>query len=73
MCIHHICFMFFFAELTQRKIQECVKMGITVDITTDSLPKGHFDHNKDDCGNVTSKDEGLLSLSYLIIPSSKAY
>lgn len=49
-------------DLTERRIQECVKLGIKADFDSMSVTdgKGHYKH--DDCGNVTTKTKGLLSL-----------
>nr|XP_020472571.1 complement component C9 [Monopterus albus] len=41
-------------RLTERKIQQCVKLGITADFGVDKNPN----YNRDGCNNVTSKQEG---------------
>lgn len=50
------------ADLTERKIQECVKLGITAELSgvpfTDA--KGHVTVDK--CEPVTTKKEGLFLL-----------
>nr|XP_019937550.1 PREDICTED: complement component C9 [Paralichthys olivaceus] len=43
-------------NLTERKIQECIKIGITADF--DELAKGNV--GKKDCDDVTTKEEGSI-------------
>ncbi|XP_070706782.1 complement component C9 [Pempheris klunzingeri] len=47
-------------NLTERKIQECIKLGITADFGGKSLTdgKGHYSH--DGCNNVSTKNEGNI-------------
>lgn len=52
------------ADLTERKIQECVKIGITADFADTDLTKANF--KRDGCDDVTKKDDGVLSLFYQI-------
>ncbi|XP_037609315.1 complement component C9-like [Sebastes umbrosus] len=42
-------------NLTERKIQECIKLGITADLGIPGLEKGHLKNN--DCNNVTNKNQ----------------
>ncbi|CAK6963611.1 complement component C9 [Scomber scombrus] len=44
-------------NLTERKVQECVKLGITADFGTTSLTDGKAHYNRDGCDNVTTKDQ----------------
>ncbi|KAM6975774.1 complement component C9 [Tautogolabrus adspersus] len=44
-------------NLTERKIQECVKLGITVDLGTTEISDGKGKVSRDDCDDVTSKVE----------------
>lgn len=57
-------------DLTERTVQECVKIGITADFGAD-LGGGHI--KPEDCTDVTTKNEGLLLPSYLITLISTAY
>lgn len=51
------------ADLTERKIQECVKVGITAEVGFGgSTIDGHV--NRDDCTPITTKNEGLLPLAF---------
>uniref|UniRef100_UPI0037E75EB5 complement component C9 n=1 Tax=Semicossyphus pulcher TaxID=241346 RepID=UPI0037E75EB5 len=45
-------------NLTERRIQECVKLGITADFGTTSLSDGKAHLKYDDCDNVTNKRQG---------------
>ncbi|XP_041666576.1 complement component C9 [Cheilinus undulatus] len=45
-------------NLTERKIQKCVKLGISVDFVTTEISDGKGHYNKDDCDDVTSKVDG---------------
>lgn len=61
------------ADLTERKIQECVKLGITADFGSTSVTDGKAHFKKDGCNNVTTNSTGLLSLNYLITLILKDY
>ncbi|XP_076614325.1 complement component C9 [Chaetodon auriga] len=45
-------------NLTERKIQECVKMGISADFGGTSLTDGKAHYKKDGCENITTKSQG---------------
>lgn len=45
-------------NLTERRIQECVKLGITTEFGGTSLTDGKGHYKKDDCDNVTTKEQG---------------
>uniref|UniRef100_A0AAQ5ZTS7 Complement component C9 n=1 Tax=Amphiprion ocellaris TaxID=80972 RepID=A0AAQ5ZTS7_AMPOC len=47
-------------NLTERMIQECVKLGITADFGTTSFTDGKAHHKKDGCKNVTTKETGSI-------------
>lgn len=49
-------------DLTERRIQECVKLGIKADFSGMSVTDGQGHYNRDNCGDVTTKTTGLLSL-----------
>lgn len=44
-------------DLTERTVQQCVKLGITADFSADSQARV----KTDGCNDVTSKNEGLFS------------
>lgn len=58
----HLLFFAILADITDRQVQECVKIGITVDITGGA--HGHLKPKH--CENVTKKSTGKLSPSYPI-------
>lgn len=59
--------------LTERKVQDCIKLGITAELSGVNVTgiEGHF--KPEHCNDVTAKKEGLISLSYMITMISKAY
>lgn len=61
------------ADLTERKIQKCVKIGITADFGTESITDGKGHYKRDDCDDVTTKADGLLSFPCLNSLISQAY
>lgn len=61
------------ADLTERNIQKCVKLGITAEFGTASITDGKGHYNHDDCNEVTTKTDGLLPLPCLITLISRAY
>lgn len=60
------------ADLTERKIQECVKLGITAELGGIPFTEAKGKLGLDSCEPVTTKKEGQFSLSYLITLISKA-
>jgi len=47
-----------FADLTERRVQECIKIGITADLgSSGAVVEGHA--KKDDCDTVTNKRAGI--------------
>ncbi|XP_041816278.1 complement component C9 [Chelmon rostratus] len=47
-------------NLTERKIQECVKLGITADFGSTSVTDGKAHFKKDGCNNVTTNSTGEI-------------
>ncbi len=61
------------ADLTEREIQECVKLGVTADIGGIPFTDIHAEATPvNKCVPVTTKKEGLFSSSYPITLISKA-
>lgn len=59
--------MILFADLTERKIQECVKLGIAAEFGTTSIRDGKAHYNRDGCDDVTKKAQGLVFVRKPII------
>ncbi|XP_077442061.1 complement component C9 isoform X2 [Vanacampus margaritifer] len=48
-------------KLTERKVQECVKLGITLDLTGESVFEGKADLKGDTCNDVATKAEDEIA------------
>lgn len=48
------------ADLTERRIQECLKIGVKAKFAATSFQDGNAHVNYDNCGNVTTKSHGML-------------
>lgn len=54
------------ADLTERKIQDCLKIGIEAEFSTTSFQDGKANANLNKCDDVTRKSEGLVFSPFTI-------
>lgn len=69
----HPLYFMILADITERKVQECLKLGITADFGTTSFSDGKAHANRNGCENVTTKNQGLLFLFHHIKVLSKPF
>ncbi|XP_037121175.1 complement component C9 [Syngnathus acus] len=48
-------------NLTERKVQECVKLGISLDFTGESVSEGKAHYKDDKCDDVSTKAQGEIA------------